>query len=429
MSVTTTLPVIPGYTVLKRLAVGGMGQVFLARRDGAMGFSKLVALKQLLPAYAKNADFLAMFGNEATVAGLMAHKNLLATYDCGVSGGLPYLAMEFIHGLSLREVMKRSLANRQAIPPVTMAHIAMQVLEGLDAAHETRDREGASVGLVHRDLSPPNILVGFDGLVKVLDFGIAKCTEGEPLTATPMVKGRFAYMPPEQIRGEPVDRRADIFAVGAILYEVLSGQRAFPGPTVADVVRQVAACEVRPLSEVAPGLPVALADVVMKSLSADRQWRFSTAREMAAALRASVDGMLGLSVVRLLESLSTKDERTLHLAARPELSVTMPVVVGTRLPSGASARASPPPARPSPKVTVPSLPPPDFDPMAETRPVRLDVSEVPTSETMLPAEPRTIIASPFGPVAPPPLPPRLASARRLRGVTGFFRAMFRPATA
>ena len=213
----TTTPTLARYQVLGRLATGGMAEVWLARSVGIAGFEKLVVLKTILPELASNPQFVAMFVNEARLAAMLSHPNCVQIFDLGQEGDCLYIAMEYLEGFSLARVLKRAKEKRVSIGEPLIARIIMDAASGLDYAHRLKDREGRHVGPVHRDVSPDNLLVGFSGQVKVVDFGIAKAATPALLatvTAAGMVKGKHGYIAPEYLLGLPLDGRADVFALG-----------------------------------------------------------------------------------------------------------------------------------------------------------------------------------------------------------------------
>lgn len=254
------------YELLRKLASGGMGQVFLARELGA-GFERLVVLKLILPHLAEDEEFLTMFQEEARLAMQLRHPNLVHNLELAEIDGRHCLAMEYVQGDDLRRLEKQARARGKAVPPGLILRIIADAAAGLDYAHQARDSQGQPLRLVHRDVSPQNILVGFDGGVKVIDFGVAKAATSNQQTATGILKGKYPYMSPEQASGQPVDARSDQFALGVVLWEMLTGKRLFKGESDLMTLRLVKDCQVPPPSQVNPQLPPGLDAVALRALA------------------------------------------------------------------------------------------------------------------------------------------------------------------
>ncbi|MCU0699891.1 MAG: serine/threonine protein kinase, partial [Myxococcaceae bacterium] len=250
------------YRVLKHLATGGMGEVFLARQDGPRGFAKLVVIKRLLPQYARDPGFLEMFLNEARLAAQLHHPNIVQVFDLGEESGLFYLAMEYVHGATLRAIRQKLAERNVPVDPLLAAALVAQGLHGLHHAHTLTSDGGQLLRIVHRDVSPDNLLVGFDGAVKVVDFGIAKATSGASTTTTGTVKGKFAYMAPEYLAGDAIDGRADVYSMGVVLYELLVGSRPFRGNSEPALIMAIMRDAPPPLREKAAHVPAALEAIV-----------------------------------------------------------------------------------------------------------------------------------------------------------------------
>ncbi len=284
-------PTLARYQVLGRLATGGMAEVWLARSVGIAGFEKLVVLKTILPQLAQNPQFVAMFVNEARLAAMLTHSNCVQIFDLGQERETLYIAMEYLEGFSLARVLKRAKVKGFPINEKLIARIIMDAASGLDYAHRLKDREGRHVGLVHRDVSPDNLLVGFSGQVKLVDFGIAKAATPALLAAATTagtVKGKHGYIAPEYLLGKPLDGRADVFALGVVLYRALTGKRPFVGPSETSISLAVLQESPRPPMEVMPTLNPALATVVMMALEKNPDDRFDSARALRQALEAAV---------------------------------------------------------------------------------------------------------------------------------------------
>jgi eukaryotic-like serine/threonine-protein kinase len=287
------------YEILRRIAVGGMAEIYLARALGLEGFEKLVVLKRILPQYANNDEFVQMFLDEARVAATLHHSNVVQVYDIGSVDGQYFLSMEFLHGQDGRQLMK-ACATRHV--PLSMANalaVGIGVCAGLHYAHE-RVVDGRPLDLVHRDVSPQNVFVTYDGGVKLLDFGIARASSRLTETRGGTLKGKIAYMSPEQCGGFPLDRRSDIFAAAIILWEMTTGRRLFTGSSDFEILRKVKEEDAPRPTTVMSDYPRALEEIVMKGLARDRDQRYATAEEMQLDLEAFArDRKLAVSPVNL----------------------------------------------------------------------------------------------------------------------------------
>ena len=272
------------YELLRKLAAGGMGQVYLARQKGPVGFQKLLVVKRLLPHLSEDDEFIQMFLDEARIAALLNHPNIAQIYDLGEVDGTYYIAMEYVHGEAISDVLKRALQRRGAMPIAFKCRVIADAAAGLDAAHHARSPSGRKLALIHRDVSPQNVLVGFNGSVKIIDFGVAKAANKFSQTNVGQIKGKHAYMSPEQARGEPLDNRSDVFGLGTVFYEILTNTRLFKRESEMATLKAVVGAKVTPPSEVAPGIPKALDAVVLKALARNREERFATAGDMQLAI-------------------------------------------------------------------------------------------------------------------------------------------------
>jgi serine/threonine-protein kinase len=277
-------PTIGRYRLAAEIGSGGMASVHLGRLLGPAGFARTVAIKRMSPALARSAEAAAMFLDEARLASRIRHANVVPTLEVVVHEGEVLLVMEYVHGESLGE-LGCGAAGRGPMPARIAAAVAVSVLEGLHAAHGARGDDGTPLHIVHRDVSPQNVLVGADGLVRVLDFGIAKAASSASITAAGRVKGKLGYMAPEQIEGGAVDARTDVFAVGVLLWEMLTGARLFPGEQrlTAYAARQ----RPPPPSTVQSDVGAALDAVVLRAMEVERGARFESAHAMAAAIEAA----------------------------------------------------------------------------------------------------------------------------------------------
>jgi serine/threonine-protein kinase len=277
------------YEPLFKLASGGMATVYVGRLVGAMGFQRLVAIKRPHRHLLEDPRLVQMLLYEATLASKLQHPNVVSVQDVVQIDDLVYLIMDLIEGASLSELVRASNEQSVPIPRETSIRILLDTSAGLHAAHELSDDDGTSMGLVHRDVSPHNVLVGVDGVARVTDFGIAKCVnvKGKDTTTTGTLKGKYAYMAPEYIQGRTVDRRADIFSLGVVAWELLAGRRLFlgdsPPATMMSVVREPAP----PLSDATDAFGKVLDDVLAQALAKDPSDRFDTVQAFANALESS----------------------------------------------------------------------------------------------------------------------------------------------
>ncbi|HVK67892.1 MAG TPA: protein kinase [Polyangium sp.] len=273
------------YRVVDEIGVGGMASVHLARMDGPGGFQKWVAIKRIHPHLVEDDQFVDMFLDEARIAAGINHANVAQVFDLGKDDNTYWIAMEYLHGEPLREVMRRAEEKRMNISPELAARMCADAAEGLHAAHELRGKNGQLLGLVHRDVTPHNLFVTYDGYTKVVDFGIAKVADRLASTRAGTLKGKLAYMSPEQVRGADVDRTTDIFALGVVLWELTTNQRLFRMDTDLDTLEKVQACVVPLPSTIVRGYPQGLEAVVMKALAKNKKDRYQTAREFSRALQ------------------------------------------------------------------------------------------------------------------------------------------------
>jgi serine/threonine protein kinase len=268
------------YQLIRRLATGGMAELFLARAKAIHGFEKLVVLKRILPQHAENDDFIRMFLAEARLAATLHHPNIVQVYDIGGEEGSYFFTMEFVQGVDLRKLVRAARKKNKALPLEHILHVIMGMAAGLNHAHEKVGLDGKMLGIVHRDVSPSNVLVTFEGGVKIVDFGIAKAASAQVATIAGTLKGKIPYMSPEQCRGESVDRRSDIFSIGTLLWELTTGTRLFAGDNEFAVLNRVAKGEVPPPSSIRPDYPPELEAIVMKALQSDPVQRYGTALDL-----------------------------------------------------------------------------------------------------------------------------------------------------
>lgn len=275
------------YVLLKRLAVGGMAEVHLARLEGEAGFQKLMVIKQVLPQLADDANFVEMFLDEARLAARLSHPNIAHTFDLGQADGRYYLAMEYVPGETMSAVLQRAQETHRPFPLACGLRAVIQLLEALDYAHTLADDDGRPLGIVHRDVSPSNLMLTYHGGVKLLDFGIARAATRHHRTQAGVIKGKFGYIAPEYARTMTLDARADLYAAGAILYLLATGRPVLEEPPTADPAKKVAAlleAKVVPPREVNPALSEELEGLILRALAREPRERFPAASEMLAAI-------------------------------------------------------------------------------------------------------------------------------------------------
>ena len=273
------------YLLLDRVNIGGMAEVWRGKTFGAGGFERVVAIKRILPNIAEDEEFISMFIDEAKITVQLNHANIAQVYELAQISSSYFIAMEYISGKDMRAVFDRCRKKGEPAPiPLTCYSIA-KCCEGLDYAHRQKDRQGRDMTIVHRDVSPQNALISYDGEVKVIDFGIAKAAGKATKTQAGILKGKFGYMSPEQIRGLPLDRRSDVFAIGVCLYEMLTGERLFVGDSDFSVLEKVRKVEVLPPTTYNRKIPEALEKIVMKALAKDVDDRYQYASELGDDLQ------------------------------------------------------------------------------------------------------------------------------------------------
>ncbi len=289
------------YRLLERLGQGGMAEVFKAKSYGVEGFEKVVVIKRILPELARSKEFVDMFIHEAKLAVRLSHANIVQVFDLGIAPGEDvlgsrrpdayYMAMEFVHGFDLASLLARCRRQQLVLPIDMGVYIAAEVAKGLDHAHRRRDEQSKALGIVHRDVSPQNVLLSLEGEVKVTDFGIAKAKgalESPAIedTRSRQLQGKFGYMSPEQARGESVDARSDLFSLGVVLYEMVAGVNPFVAPTTFETLRRVQACEYPPVELLRPDAPPELVAILKTAMSKNPDERYADAGRMYEALLA-----------------------------------------------------------------------------------------------------------------------------------------------
>jgi serine/threonine-protein kinase len=348
------------YTTLAELASGGMGTVYLARQAGAGGFERLVVIKRVHRHLLKSREFCDMFRDEARLASLVRHPNVVSVDDVVEADGELFLVQPYVESLSFAELLARAKTAQKQVPAAIVARIVADALAGLSGAHEAKDLRGEPLHLVHRDVSPQNVLVGLDGRSRLIDFGIAKAASRQTVTSSGVLKGKLAYMAPEQFRRQPIDARTDVFAAGVVLYEALTGDRPFDGADEGDTLLAILVAEPPPPSTLAPDVPAALDAVVDKALARDRDDRYATANDFLDALEHAIRPASTRDVAAFVESLGGEELAERRRKVRELLDRT-PVSAPSKgdTPAAASeastrAEIKAPPA-PSPRLWVIAL--------------------------------------------------------------------------
>ncbi len=272
------------YFLIDKIAVGGMAEVFKAKSFSHGGFEKLLVIKRILQHLSANDEFVEMFVDEAKISVELQHPNIVQIYDFGRIAENYFIAMECVEGKDVKGILRKLAERRKLLPLEYAVYIAHEMCKGLDYAHKRTDMQGNPLGIIHRDVSPSNILVSYSGEVKVADFGIAKAEISAYNTRGGVLKGKFEYMSPEQASGEHLNHLSDVFATGIILHEMLTGRRLFKTDSDIKTLERIKIVDVKPPSTLNPGIPQRLDDIVMKALSQDRYHRFQDARELQTAL-------------------------------------------------------------------------------------------------------------------------------------------------
>ncbi len=272
------------YKVLEKVAAGGMAEVYRAESAGLEGFKKIVAIKRVLPHLSEKKQFIGMFLDEARVSAHLSHSNCVQVFDIGVGDNTYFIVMEYVDGSDLKGVIEYRRKHNMPFPVEEACLICVRICEGLAYAHELTDGKGESLHIVHRDMSPPNVLITRHGEVKIVDFGLAKANSQLERSEPGIIKGKFSYLSPEAAKGGTVDARTDIFAVGIILWELLAGRRLFMGESDLETVRMVQAARVPSIRELNKNVSADLEKVLMKALTEEPDQRYLRARDFGTAL-------------------------------------------------------------------------------------------------------------------------------------------------
>lgn len=339
------------YFLMKKLAAGGMGEVFLARQQGPAGFQKVLVVKKILAHLTESKEFVEAFLGEARLAAQMNHRNIVQVFELGEQDGAYFIAMEYVQGKSLRDLIDASVRRKEKIPAELCRTLAEQICDGASYAHNLTDMAGRSLNLVHRDLNPQNVLISYGGDVKIIDFGIAKSELSTVKTEAGMIKGKFVYMSPEQSLAKRLDKRSDIFAIGISLYEMLTGINPFHKNNIVLTLEAVQRYEPPPPSEYDPGY-APFDPIISRALAKDRDRRYSDASEMQDDLRRVVvprpAERLGPFMCRLFRAQLEEEQQLLIDSDKAK-------VMGSP-PKRTPPRATPPrPSGPAPIATLPDL--------------------------------------------------------------------------
>jgi eukaryotic-like serine/threonine-protein kinase len=353
------------YTLLRRLAAGGMAEIFLALHRSVAGFEKLIVIKRILPSMNQDQGFIEMLLHEARVAATLSHPNVVQIFDVGQVDGTYFIAMEHIHGEDIQAIVRGMKKNNVAEFPLEHTiSILLGTCAGLAYAHDKRDLDGAALGIVHRDISPRNIVVSFTGDVKIVDFGIAKSgTEpgGGEDTPSGQLKGKAPYMSPEQASGQPIDWRSDIFAAGVMLFELTTGRRLFKGASEFETLKMICDKEYPLPSQVKPNYPPALERIVMRALAKKREDRYQSAREMQADLetfaREERIAVSQVSLTKWMESLFADKLAQQKEALQDVKQLADVIAAQSSLYEGGTATGTGGTLNASGASTVPALPP------------------------------------------------------------------------
>jgi serine/threonine protein kinase len=421
------------YRVIRHIATGGMAEVFLGESSSVQGFVKKVAIKRVLPHLAQNQKFIQMFLDEARLSARLDHANIVSVFDIGATNNTYFLVMEFVDGVNLKEIAENVRRRGGSFEPKQACYVGVEVCRGLSYAHELVDEHGACLGIVHRDISPPNIMITKRGEIKVADFGLAKAGIQVEKTEPGVVKGKFSYLAPEVANGEPADVRSDIFSLGVVLWEMLAGRRLFLGETDYKTVKLVQRANIPRLSPLNQYVDEAIEEILFKALAKDPAHRYQTAREFGDSLAGYLFNkglkFTAFDMAKFLAELTSsqaqwqqKEDSFFDRLIQQDPTRSMPVEQ-----QGGSAKGDPTPPRHTGAIRVngESLENPadwftrdsDFPrttsdaamrALGESKPPAAQPSAPPPSEPPATAEPPQNPAKPVRPVPPPPPAARVA---------------------
>ncbi|GAB4306361.1 MAG: hypothetical protein Kow0090_21590 [Myxococcota bacterium] len=272
------------YQLLGKIAQGGMAQILLARAQGVSGFEKLVVIKRILPQYSQDQEFIRMFIDEAKIAAQLNHQNICHIYDLGAVGEYYFIAMEYIEGRDVHSIIRYARKRKKYAKKSSVVFVLSEVCKGLSYAHNRKDADGRPLGLIHRDISPSNILISFDGDVKIVDFGIARASKKSSNTEAGIIKGKFSYLSTEQANGKEIDKRSDIFSLGAVMYEMFTGERLFNGKDDLTTLKMVQQCELPDFDKLDYQFDDDLLRILKKALAKNPDDRYQDASEMQSDL-------------------------------------------------------------------------------------------------------------------------------------------------
>jgi hypothetical protein len=356
------------YYLLEKVAVGGMAELFKAKQRGVHNFQKIVAIKRILPHLSDNDEFVTMFIDEAKLAAQLTHPNIVQIFDLGKASGSYYIAMEYVDGRDLRSLLRKVREYGIPFPESAAAFVAARVAGALDYAHRKRGMNDKELKLVHRDISPQNILISYDGAVKLVDFGIAKAATKNSQTMAGALKGKLLYMSPEQAMGNPLDSRSDIYSLGLVLFELLTGERCFQADSELGVLEKVRMGRVMDVKALNPHLSKEMADIVNKALTKSVETRYSSARLIERDLKdwmkkhggEPTEHEVADYVHALLRGTKEEVEEVLaakfHTQVRPSLPAQPASVQAEDMPTTAKPLPPPAPAQPrGPQVPLPEI--------------------------------------------------------------------------
>jgi serine/threonine protein kinase len=288
------------YILLEKLATGGMAEIYLARRPGANGIGKFLAIKRILPQFADTEEFIDMFKDEAKIAINLNHSNIVGIHEFGVEKHQFFIVMDYVEGRNMRQILNKMKKNSSKFSIDQIVYMVKEIAAGLDNAHRCLDgTTGKPLNITHRDMSPQNVMVSFEGEIKIVDFGIAKAESKMETTRAGTLKGKFGYMSPEQAEGQPMDLRTDIFSLGIVLWELLANDRLFIANNEINTLKKIRDCQIPSLKKINPGIPQELERITNKALARDRNLRYQT----SAALHRDLNRFLN----RQYPDFSTQD--------------------------------------------------------------------------------------------------------------------------